>query len=97
MVFGDRQRLARIVAKPIWIWLSPDNFDAKGQQRERLSDLTRLVIHGESDPALSDAAELPQRGGNDDLLSAVLPDQFDWLQMLKRRSSVIYPGKPGPL
>jgi len=25
------------------LWLSPSNFDAKGQQRERLSDLTRLV------------------------------------------------------
>jgi RimJ/RimL family protein N-acetyltransferase len=32
-------------------WLSPRNFDAKGQQRERLSDLTRLVRPG-SDPAL---------------------------------------------
>lgn len=25
------------------LWLAPGNFDAKGQQRERLSDLTRLV------------------------------------------------------
>ncbi len=35
------------------IWLSPQNFDAQGQQRERLSDLTRLVRAG-SDPSLSD-------------------------------------------
>lgn len=33
-------------------WLSPLNFDAKGRQRERLSDLTRLVRAG-SDPALA--------------------------------------------
>ena len=32
-------------------WLSPRNFDAQGQQRESLSDLTRLVRPG-SDPAL---------------------------------------------
>ena len=32
-------------------WLAPSNFDAKGRQRERLSDLTRLVRAG-SDPAL---------------------------------------------
>lgn len=32
-------------------WLAPSNFDAKGVQRERLSDLTRLVRAG-SDPAL---------------------------------------------
>lgn len=32
-------------------WLSPSNFDAKGRQRERLSDLTRLV-RSASDPAL---------------------------------------------
>ena len=32
-------------------WLSPANFDAKGRQRERLSDLTGLVRAG-SDPAL---------------------------------------------
>jgi hypothetical protein len=32
-------------------WLSPRNFDARGQQKERLSDLTRLVRSG-SDPAL---------------------------------------------
>jgi RimJ/RimL family protein N-acetyltransferase len=32
-------------------WLNPQNFDAKGRQRERLSDLTRLVRPG-SDPAL---------------------------------------------
>jgi len=32
-------------------WLAPSNFDARGRQRERLSDLTRLVRAG-SDPAL---------------------------------------------
>ena len=32
-------------------WLNPSNFDANGRQRERLSDLTRLVRAG-SDPAL---------------------------------------------
>lgn len=32
-------------------WLRPENFDADGQQRERLSDLTRLVRPG-SDPLL---------------------------------------------
>jgi hypothetical protein len=32
-------------------WLSPANFDAAGQQKERLSDLTRLV-RAASDPAL---------------------------------------------
>lgn len=32
-------------------WLSPANFDATGRQRERLSDLTRLV-RAASDPAL---------------------------------------------
>jgi RimJ/RimL family protein N-acetyltransferase len=32
-------------------WMAPSNFDAKGRQRERLSDLTRLVRPG-SDPAL---------------------------------------------
>ncbi|MGL6210668.1 MAG: GNAT family N-acetyltransferase [Paracoccaceae bacterium] len=32
-------------------WLAPANFDAKGRQKERLSDLTRLVRAG-SDPAL---------------------------------------------
>jgi RimJ/RimL family protein N-acetyltransferase len=32
-------------------WLRPANFDAKGRQRERLSDLTRLVRAG-SDPML---------------------------------------------
>lgn len=32
-------------------WLSPANFDALGRQKERLSDLTRLVRAG-SDPAL---------------------------------------------
>jgi RimJ/RimL family protein N-acetyltransferase len=32
-------------------WLAPANFDAKGRQKERLSDLTRLV-RAASDPAL---------------------------------------------
>jgi RimJ/RimL family protein N-acetyltransferase len=32
-------------------WLQPSNFTAAGRQRERLSDLTRLVRHGR-DPAL---------------------------------------------
>ena len=34
-------------------WLSPANFDAAGRQRERLSDLTRLVRVA-SDPALAE-------------------------------------------
>jgi len=33
-------------------WLDPRNFDASGRQKERLSDLTRLVRPG-SDPALT--------------------------------------------
>lgn len=33
------------------VWLAPTNFDADGQQRERLADLTRLV-RVSSDPAL---------------------------------------------
>jgi hypothetical protein len=33
-------------------WLAPSNFDAEGQQRERLADLTRLV-RVSSDPALA--------------------------------------------
>ena len=32
-------------------WLAPSNFDAKGQQKERLSDLTSLV-RADNDPAL---------------------------------------------
>jgi hypothetical protein len=32
-------------------WLAPANFDAKGHQKERLSDLTRLV-RAASDPSL---------------------------------------------
>jgi len=36
------------------LWLAPGNFDAKGNQRERLSDLTRLVRQAE-DPALRGA------------------------------------------
>lgn len=39
------------LAEAFGAWLSPSNFDAKGLQRERLSDLTRLVRAG-SDPAL---------------------------------------------
>ena len=35
-------------------WLDPANFDAGGQQQERLADLTRLVRVA-SDPALTDA------------------------------------------
>jgi len=34
------------------VWLSPANFYAEGRQKERLSDLTRLV-RGGSDPALA--------------------------------------------
>ncbi|WP_422049434.1 GNAT family N-acetyltransferase [Shimia sp.] len=33
------------------VWLSPSNFDAAGQQKERLSDLTRLV-RASGDPTL---------------------------------------------
>ncbi|MBA3909722.1 MAG: GNAT family N-acetyltransferase [Rhodobacter sp.] len=33
------------------VWLAPGNFDGKGRQRERLSDLTRLV-RANGDPAL---------------------------------------------
>ncbi len=33
------------------LWLGPANFDAQGRQRERLSDLTRLV-RAADDPAL---------------------------------------------
>lgn len=39
------------LAEAYVVWLSPANFDAKGRQRERLSDLTRLV-RAASDPAL---------------------------------------------
>lgn len=39
------------LAEAYAVWLSPANFDAKGRQRERLSDLTRLV-RAASDPAL---------------------------------------------
>jgi hypothetical protein len=31
------------LAEAFRVWLDPSNFDAKGQQRERLSDLTALV------------------------------------------------------
>lgn len=40
------------------VWLDPANFDAAGQQTERLSDLTRLVRVA-SDPALQAGAEPP--------------------------------------
>jgi hypothetical protein len=36
------------------VWLDPANFDAAGRQRERLSDLTRLV-RAQDDPALTGA------------------------------------------
>lgn len=39
------------LAEAFGAWLSPGNFDAKGRQLERLSDLTQLVRAG-SDPAL---------------------------------------------
>lgn len=39
------------LAEAYAVWLSPTNFDARGRQRERLSDLTRLV-RADSDPAL---------------------------------------------
>lgn len=39
------------LAEAYRVWLDPANFDARGRQKERLSDLTRLVRAG-SDPAL---------------------------------------------
>ncbi len=39
------------LAEAYRVWLDPANFDAKGRQRERLSDLTRLV-RANGDPAL---------------------------------------------
>jgi RimJ/RimL family protein N-acetyltransferase len=39
------------LAEAFRLWLAPGNFDAAGRQRERLSDLTRLV-RVSSDPAL---------------------------------------------
>ncbi|NJS39897.1 MAG: GNAT family N-acetyltransferase [Rhodobacteraceae bacterium] len=39
------------LAEAYAVWLSPTNFDRAGRQRERLSDLTRLV-RASSDPAL---------------------------------------------
>jgi RimJ/RimL family protein N-acetyltransferase len=42
------------LAEAYRVWLSPANFNAKGQQRERLSDLTRLV-RANDDPALGRA------------------------------------------
>lgn len=40
------------LAEAYRVWLAPGNFDAKGRQRERLSDLTRLV-RAADDPALA--------------------------------------------
>ncbi len=42
------------LAEAYSVWLAPSNFDAKGRQRERLSDLTRLV-RAASDPMLGPA------------------------------------------
>ena len=42
------------LAEAFRIWLDPANFDASGRQKERLSDLTRLV-RAASDPALDPA------------------------------------------
>ena len=39
------------LAEAFRVWLDPSNFDARGRQRERLSDLTRLV-RANGDPAL---------------------------------------------
>jgi RimJ/RimL family protein N-acetyltransferase len=39
------------LAEAYAVWLAPSNFDGKGRQKERLSDLTRLVRAG-SDPGL---------------------------------------------
>jgi RimJ/RimL family protein N-acetyltransferase len=39
------------LAEAYRVWLAPANFDARGRQRERLSDLTRLV-RAAGDPAL---------------------------------------------
>jgi hypothetical protein len=39
------------LAEAFAVWLSPANFDARGRQHERLSDLTGLV-RAASDPAL---------------------------------------------
>ncbi len=44
------------LAEAYAVWLSPTNFDRAGRQRERLSDLTRLV-RASGDPAL-----IPGRG-----------------------------------
>lgn len=44
----DKDRPA--LAEAFHIWLAPENFDAAGRQKERLSDLTRLVRRGD-DPA----------------------------------------------
>jgi RimJ/RimL family protein N-acetyltransferase len=42
------------LAEAYAVWLAPANFDIRGRQRERLSDLTRLVRAG-SDPMLGPA------------------------------------------
>lgn len=40
------------LAEAFRVWLDPSNFDARGRQRERLSDLTRLV-RANDDPGLA--------------------------------------------
>ena len=42
------------LAEAYRVWLDPANFDVRGRQRERLSDLTRLV-RANGDPALDGA------------------------------------------
>lgn len=42
------------LAEAYAVWLAPENFDAAGRQKERLSDLARLV-RAASDPALEGA------------------------------------------
>ena len=46
-IFGERKYAMRV-------WLDPANFDSKGRQRQRLSDLTRPV-RAADDPALNGA------------------------------------------
>jgi RimJ/RimL family protein N-acetyltransferase len=41
------------LAEAFRVWLDPSNFDARGRQRERLSDLTQLV-RANGDPALAE-------------------------------------------
>jgi RimJ/RimL family protein N-acetyltransferase len=44
------------LAEAYRVWLAPSNFDARGRQRERLSDLTRLV-RANDDPRWTGQAE----------------------------------------